>query len=203
MPAAKTTIAPTFFAAPADLRRWFKKNHAKASELWVGYYKKGTGKKSVTWPESVDEALSVGWIDGVRKSIDDERYMIRFTPRRQGSNWSAVNLRRVKALTEEGRMLPAGVAAFESRDAKKAELYSFEQRATPKFSRQELTEFKASAEAWRFFQKQPPGYRKLTTFWVMSAKRDATRQRRLALLIADSAAGRRIDMLGPRKTAAS
>jgi uncharacterized protein YdeI (YjbR/CyaY-like superfamily) len=198
MPGTKhAAIKPTFFASAAELRRWFKKNHAKETELWIGYYKKGTGKKSVTYPESVDEALCVGWIDGVRKSIDDESYMNRFTPRRQGSHWSAVNLRRVRELTEEGRMLPAGLKAHEARDPKKAGLYSFEQRSAITFGRQELSEFKASIEAWRFFQQQPPGYRKLATFWVMSAKREATRQRRLAALIADSAGGRRLDALRP------
>ena len=162
--------------------------------MWVGFYKRSSGKASVTWPESVDEALSVGWIDGIRKRIDDEAYTIRFTPRRKGSIWSRVNIRRVEALTEEGRMLPAGIAAFEARLATRSAIYSYEQPAPvehvldPSFRRA----LGANKAAWTFFSAQPPGYRKLVTKWIMTAKRDETRQSRLRTLITTSARKRRL-----------
>ena len=186
--------APTFFPTPADFRRWLKKSHRSQDALWVGYWKKGTGKPSLTWPESVDEALCYGWIDGVRKSVDDEAYMIRFTPRRRGSIWSRVNLKRVAVLIEEDRMAPAGLAAYEARDPAKSGVYSFE-REEARLSREQEQEFKRNAEAWRFWKAQQPGYRKLSTHWVVSAKREETRARRLATLIEDSANGRRIGLL--------
>jgi len=160
----------------------------------VGFRKKATGKPSITWPESVDEALCYGWIDGIRKSIDDEAYMIRFTPRRTGSIWSRVNLERVAALIAEGRMAAAGLAAYEARDPKKSGIYSFE-RAEARLSREQEREFKRNEEAWRFWRAQPPGYRKQATWWVVSAKREETRARRLARLIDDSANGLRIKEL--------
>jgi uncharacterized protein YdeI (YjbR/CyaY-like superfamily) len=181
-----------FFATPDEWRRWLEKNHARATELWVSFHKKGSGTPSITWPESVDEALCFGWIDGIRKSIDEHRYRIRFTPRKKGSNWSRVNIARVAALTKEGRMHPAGLAAFEARVPEKSGVYSFEQREAatlgPEFERR----FRANPKAWAFFASQPPYYRRTATFWVMSAKQETTRARRLATLIADSAAGRRI-----------
>jgi uncharacterized protein YdeI (YjbR/CyaY-like superfamily) len=185
---------PTYFDTPAALRRWLAKHHASADELWVGYWKKSTGVASVTWPETVDEALCVGWIDGIRKSVDAERYKIRFTPRRAGSHWSAVNLRRVAVLIEEGRMRPSGLAAYEARDPAKSGRYSFEQEKAA-FTAAQRKRFQADPDAWAFFQSQPPGYRRTATWWVISAKRDDTRDRRLATLIADSAAGRRIKQL--------
>jgi uncharacterized protein YdeI (YjbR/CyaY-like superfamily) len=190
---------PTFFATPTDFRRWLKKHHRSETELWVGFHKKKTGRASLTWPESVDEALCFGWIDGVRKSIDAESYVIRFTPRKIGSTWSTVNTRRAEELIRVGRMQPAGLRAFEARDAKKSGIYSFEQRKKARLSRAAEKEFKANRAAWRFFEAQPPWYRWTAVFWVVSAKREATRARRLQTLIEDSAAGRRI---GPLRRAA-
>ena len=171
------------------------KHHADTPELWVGFYKKDSGRASITWPESVDEALCVGWIDGLRKSIDARSYMIRFTPRKSGSIWSAVNTRRAKELIEQARMLPAGVRAFAGRDPKKTNLYSFEQRSAARFDEGLEKRFKARAKAWKFFQSQPEGYRRVATFYVMSAKQEQTRLRRLDTLIRDSAAGLRIGLL--------
>lgn len=181
----------TYFESPAAFRRWLTRHHARAAELWVGYWKKGTDHPSLTWPESVDEALCFGWIDGIRRSVDAERYTIRFTPRRAGSAWSAVNVRRVAALTAEGRMKPAGLKAFEARTEDRSGLYSFEQRGS------ELPEpyaglFRRHKAAWAFYQAQPPFYRKAANWWVVSAKLEATRRKRLHTLIADSANGLRI-----------
>ena len=181
-----------FFETPEEWRRWLEQNHARATEVWVGMYRKGSGTPSITWPQAVDEALCFGWIDGIRKSIDETRYKNRFTPRKKGSNWSQVNIARVAALTKEGRMAPAGQAAFEARDPKKSGVYSFEQREAPTLGAAFERQFRANAKAWAFFQGQAPYYRRVATFWVVSAKQQATRERRLATLIEDSAAGRRI-----------
>lgn len=180
-----------FFRSPPDLRRWFDRHHASASELWVGFHKKDSGRPSVTWPESVDEALCVGWIDGIRKRLDDSSYTIRFTPRRAGSIWSAVNIRRAEALVAEGRMRPAGAKAFAARKENRSGVYSYEQR------RDQLDEpyntlLKKNEAAWTFFQVQPPSYRKAVWWWVVSGKTEATRLRRLDKLIAASARGRRV-----------
>lgn len=185
----------TFFETPANFRRWLKKHHETATELWVGFHKKASGRPSITWPESVDEALCFGWIDGIRKKLDEESYVIRFTPRQPRSTWSAVNTRRVTELIEAGRMQPAGLRAFERRDPARSGVYSFEQREHAKLSPSQEKQFRAHKTAWAFFQAQPPGYRKIVTFWVTSAKQEATRERRLQLLIRDSAAGRRIGLL--------
>lgn len=185
----------TFFATPAEWRRWLEKNHASATELSVGFYKKGSGRPSITWPEAVDEALCFGWIDGVRRTIDDESYRIRFTPRRARSIWSAVNVKRVAALQQEGRMTEAGLRAFGARSEARTAVYSFEQKRDPAFSAADAKRFRSNAAAWKFFQAQPPSYRRPATWWVISAKQEATRERRLATLIADSAAGRRIKHL--------
>jgi uncharacterized protein YdeI (YjbR/CyaY-like superfamily) len=184
----RSPSAATFFPTPAAFRRWLRRHHASAEELWVGYYKKATGRPSITWPESVDEALCFGWIDGIRKSIDDQAYMIRFTPRRSGSNWSAVNLKRVEVLIAEGRMAASGVAAYEARDPVKSPAYSFE-NGRARLSRAQEREFRQDPDAWAFWKAQPPGYRKQATWWVVSAKREGTRARRLATLIEDSARG--------------
>ena len=184
---------PRFFATPAAFRQWLQKNHDSVSELWVGFWKKGTGKASITWPESVDQALCFGWIDGIRKSIDTESYMIRFTPRKRGSVWSAVNTKRAHELTELGLMQPAGERAFAQRDEEKTKQYSFE-RTDVELSQAQQKQFRANRKAWQFWQSQPPSYRKTATWYVISAKQEATRERRLARLIADSEAGRR---LGP------
>jgi uncharacterized protein YdeI (YjbR/CyaY-like superfamily) len=187
-------MKPTFFAAPAAFRRWLEKNHDTARELWVGFHKKDSGKPSITWPQSVDQALCFGWIDGVRKSVTPDSYMIRFTPRKSGSIWSTVNTKRAKELTKLGQMHDAGLQAFAARDAKKTKQYSYE-RETAALDPALEKRFRAKRKAWAFFQKQPPGYRKIASFFVMSAKQEATRLRRLDRLIADSEAGQRIGLL--------
>jgi len=181
----------TFFESPADFRRWLEKHAATAQELWIGYYKRGSGKPSITWPESVDEALCVGWIDGIRKSLDEDRYTIRFTPRRAGSNWSLVNVGRVAELEKAGRMRPAGRRVFQDRDEERARRYSYEQR-TAKLAAEYENKLKAVPRAWEFFRSQAPWYQRTMSLWVMSAKQEATRMRRLDRLIADSAQGQRI-----------
>lgn len=180
---------PTFFPTPTDFRAWLVANHATESELLVGFYKKATGRPSITWPESVDQALCYGWIDGIRRRIDDESYSIRFTPRKRGSNWSLVNVRRVWELIELELMEPAGLAAFEARDPAKAGEYSYENRP-PGLDEPYETQLRANAAAWDYWEAQPAHYRRGTAHWVMSAKREETRQKRLATLIADSEAGR-------------
>jgi uncharacterized protein YdeI (YjbR/CyaY-like superfamily) len=188
-------MEPMYFASPAELRAWFEANHETATELQVGIWKKATGVPSVTWSEAVDEALCFGWIDGVRHSVDADRYTNRFTPRRRGSNWSAVNVAKVAALTREGRMRPAGIRAFEARSDAKTGVYSFEQRNDAKLTRAQERRFRADPDAWEYFQAAPPGYRRTATWWVVSAKQEATRERRLTQLIEDSRAGRRIKQL--------
>jgi uncharacterized protein YdeI (YjbR/CyaY-like superfamily) len=178
-----------FFKTPEDFRKWLEKHHEVARELWVGYYKKDSGRPSMTWPESVDEALCFGWIDGIRKSVDRESYKIRFTPRRARSIWSAVNIKRVEELAREGRMRPAGERAFAARVENRSGIYAYEQRQT------ELVEpygerLRRNRAAWKFFQAQTASYRKAAIWWVLSAKREETRLKRLETLIADSAAGR-------------
>jgi uncharacterized protein YdeI (YjbR/CyaY-like superfamily) len=187
---------PIFFASPQEFRRWLDKHHAKETELWVGYYKTKTGKPSLTWPQSVDQALCYGWIDGLRRSLGEESYMIRFTPRSAKSIWSALNIKRAKELTAEGQMKPAGLKAFEAKDEKLTNKYSFE-RANAALEPEHEKLFRKNKSAWKWFSEQPPGYRKIATFWVVDAKRPETRARRLAELIADCAAGRKIRGLRP------
>jgi uncharacterized protein YdeI (YjbR/CyaY-like superfamily) len=188
-------LTPRFFKTPAAFRAWLVRHHKKQRELLVGLHKRGSGKASITWPESVDEALSFGWIDGVRRRIDEASYSIRFTPRNPGSTWSAVNLKRVRALLKAGRMRPAGLKVFQERDRKKSGLYSFEQRhqirLPPRFEKR----LRASKRAWAYFCGQAPWYQRTAAFWVTSAKQEATRLRRLAVLIACSGKGRRIGPL--------
>jgi uncharacterized protein YdeI (YjbR/CyaY-like superfamily) len=179
----------TFFATPAHFRDWLEEHHHRNTELLVGFYKKGSGKPSITWPESVDAALSFGWIDGVRRRIDDETYSIRFTPRKARSVWSAVNIRRVEELRRLGLMRPAGIKAFEARLAERSAIYSFEQQNIAFESAQER-QFRANKAAWTFFQAQAPWYQRAATWWVVSAKREETKVKRLATLIADSSAKR-------------
>ncbi len=189
---------PEFFPTQKDFRQWLEEHHDKVDELWVGYYKKATGTPSITWPESVDEALCFGWIDGIRKSIDEASYKIRFTPRRPGSLWSAVNLKRVAELIELDLMRPAGTAVFEKRDVKKIERYSYEResvRINPGYEKK----IKENPEAWAFFQKLPPSAKKATVWWLMSAKREETRLRRLDVLIQCSQEGQRIPSLRRNK----
>jgi uncharacterized protein YdeI (YjbR/CyaY-like superfamily) len=195
-PDHQVTIKPVFFVNEAGFRKWLQTNHATADEVWVGFYKKHTGKPTVTYKEAVDQALCFGWIDGIRKSIDDESYMNRFTPRRKGSNWSSVNIKRAQELIADGLMKPAGAAAFAVRDESRTGRYSFE-RENVAFSLAQLKQFKKNREAWRFFEEQPPSYRKLVTHWVTSAKQPATQERRLAQLMKDSAAGQRIAAMRP------
>lgn len=185
----------TFFDSPAAFRAWLEEHHEMAKELWVGFYKKSSGRPSITWPESVDEALCVGWIDGIRKSVDEISYTIRFTPRKPRSNWSAVNVARVAELTRLGRMRPAGRKAFEERTEEKTGIYSYEQRHTAQFEAAQEQQFRANQPAWDFFQAQPAGYRQMATWWVVSAKKEVTRLKRLATLIEDSAQGRTIAQL--------
>jgi uncharacterized protein YdeI (YjbR/CyaY-like superfamily) len=183
-------MTPMFFRSQAAFRAWLTKNHATTQELLVAYYKKSSGKPSMTWPESVDEALCFGWIDGIRKRLDDDSYTIRFTPRRPRSIWSAVNIGRAHALIDERKMRPAGRAAFEVREENRSGIYSYEQRSAtlPEPYARRIRQHKAACS---FFQAQPPSYRKAIGWWVVSAKKEETRLKRLAKLIDDSAHGRR------------
>ena len=190
-------MEPRFFATPAELRAWFEAHHADAGELLVGYYKRGTGRPSITWPESVDEALCFGWIDGVRRRIDDESYSIRFTPRRARSIWSAVNIRRAGELIERGRMTASGLAAFEARDEARSAVYSYEQRQRAALEPEQEQRFRANATAWEWFQGRTPSWQQAAIYWVTSAKKAETRERRLATLISDAAAGRMPKALTP------
>jgi uncharacterized protein YdeI (YjbR/CyaY-like superfamily) len=184
-------MSPKFFKTPAAFRKWLAANHNKSKELWVGYYKKDTGKLSITWPESVDEALCFGWIDGIRKKFDDESYVIRFTPRKPESIWSAVNIRNVERLSKEKRMTEAGLKAYSLRKEFRSGIYSYEQRPT-ELVEPYASQFKKNKAAWKFFQAQPPGYRKLMTWFIVSAKTEETRLKRLARLIEWSAKGLRL-----------
>lgn len=185
------SLKPRFFKTPSDFRKWLAAHHSSETELWVGFYKKDSGKASITWPQSVDEALCFGWIDGIRKNIDQVSYKIRFTPRKQRSTWSAVNLKRVPELIEQGLMDEAGLKAFAARQEKRSGIYSYEQRS-PELPAQYAKKLKKNVAAWKFFQAQPPSYRKAVNWWVVSAKQEETRLKRLDRLIDDSAAGRRI-----------
>ena len=182
---------PKFFKTPAAFHKWLAANHARSKELWVGFYKKNSGKPSIDWPQSVDEALCFGWIDGLRKSIDEESYKIRFSPRKSGSIWSAVNIRNVERLIEEKRMQAAGMKAYEARKENRSGIYSYEQRS-PELIEPYLGKLKRNKAAWRFFQAQPPSYRKVMNWWVVSAKQEGTRLKRIQKLIDESAQGRRM-----------
>lgn len=192
-------MKPRFFPTPPDFRDWLAKHHDSAQELWVGFHKKGSGKPSITWPESVDVALCFGWIDGLRKSVDKTSYMIRFTPRKATSTWSAINIKRVAVLKKSGLMHAAGLAAFVIRDEKKSAIYAYEQRHGAQFGDAYEKRFRANQEGWEFFQAQPPWYRRTATYWVISAKREETRSKRLASLIEDSANQRTIRELRRKK----
>jgi uncharacterized protein YdeI (YjbR/CyaY-like superfamily) len=190
-----------FFATPEELRDWFDANHATAGELWLGYYKKASGRPSVEWSQVVDEALCVGWIDGVRKRVDDEVSVQRLTPRRKGSTWSAINVAKVAVLTAEGRMRPAGLAAFEARTDGNTAIYSYE-RPPSSLTDDELARFQADQAAWADWERRPASYRRVATHWITSAKQASTRERRLATLIEDSRAGRPLKQLAwSRKSA--
>ncbi len=186
---------PIFFATPSGFRAWLEEHHDSVTELWIGFYKKGSGKQSITHLEAVDEALCFGWIDGVRKGIDDVSYTNRFTPRKPRSNWSAVNIKRVEELTRLGLMHPAGLKAFEQRTEARSGVYASEQPDDIRLDGAHEEQFRANAEAWEFFQAQPAGYRKNAIWWVVNAKKAETRLKRLATLIDDSQHGRRIALL--------
>ncbi len=191
-------MKPVFFATPEEFRAWLDAHHGSATELLMGLYKKGSGRPSITWPEAVDEALCFGWIDGVRQRIDDASYMNRFTPRKPNSNWSAVNVRRAEELNQQRRMRAAGLKAFRERREDKTATYSYEQRHQAKLDPVQERKFRSKKRAWEWFQTQPEGYRTTAVYWVMSAKRPETRERRLDTLIEDSAKGRRVQPLRPR-----
>lgn len=182
----------TFFADAVGFRAWLEQNHAGAGELVVGFHKKDAGLASIDWPQAVDEALCFGWIDGVRKRIDERSYQIRFTPRRAGSIWSAVNIARVEALAAEGRMQPAGLTAFARRSEAKSVVYAYEQAQDANLAKAEEAEFRRHPQAWAFLQAQAPSWRKKVLWWVVSAKQAATRERRLLQLIAACGEGRRL-----------
>ena len=184
-------MKPEFFQTPADFGTWLEKNHATASELWVGFYKKDSGKPSITWPESVDQALCFGWIDGIRKGVDEISYQIRFTPRRRGSIWSAINIKRAKELVRQKQMRPTGLKAFAARIENKSGIYSYEQRST-ELSQPYAKLLKKNKAASNFFEKQPPSYRKMIGWWIISAKKEETRMARLAKLLSESAKGKRL-----------
>ena len=180
-----------FLTSSAELREWFEKNGSSATEVWIGFYKKSSSQKGITYKEAVDEALCFGWIDGVRKGIDDISYTNRFSPRKARSIWSDVNIKRVGELSELGLMRPAGLKAFEVRDQNKAKSYSYEEDNRALAGAYE-EQFQANPKAWDYFQAQPPGYRKVANWWVMSAKREETRQKRLAMLIEASESSQRL-----------
>jgi uncharacterized protein YdeI (YjbR/CyaY-like superfamily) len=180
-----------YFKSANDFRGWLEKNHATKQELWVGYYKRSSKQPGMTWPESVDEALCFGWIDGIRKRVDDLRYTIRFTPRRRGSIWSAVNMKRARELSDQGLMMSPGVAAFDARKENRSGIYSYEQRSASLGGLYE-EKLRQNKAAWDFFYAQPPSYRKAVGWWIVSAKQEATRQKRLQKLIEESANKKRL-----------
>jgi uncharacterized protein YdeI (YjbR/CyaY-like superfamily) len=188
----------TFFKSAEEFRRWLDKNHDKQQELLLGFYKKASGRGGITHREALDEALACGWIDGVVKSLDDASYTIRFSPRKAKSIWSLVNIKRVGELTKLGRMRPSGLKAFEARDLKRAKLYSYERKAS-KLGPELEKKFRANKKAWEFFQAQPPGYQSVISWYVISAKQEETRLRRLERLIKDSENGRRVGILERKK----
>jgi uncharacterized protein YdeI (YjbR/CyaY-like superfamily) len=183
-----------FFESSAELRDWLMKHADTESELWIGFHRKSTGKPSVSWQDVVDQVLCFGWIDGIRKSIDGEDFAQRVTPRKKGSNWSAINIRRIGELRREGLVQPSGLRAFEAREAAKSGTYSYE-HPNLELDAESESRLRANDEAWMFFQSQPPSYRRPATWWVISAKKEETRRRRLETLIEDSAAGRRVGPL--------
>jgi len=189
-------MEPVFFANLGKFRKWLAANHDKKDEILLKFYKKGAGKPSMAIAEAVEQALCFGWIDGILRNTGPDNFVLRFTPRRKGSLWSEVNIKRVKRLARQGLMQPAGLKAFEERDKAKARFYSYEQRSKG-LSKDLEVEFRKQKGAWQFFSAQPPGYQRTITFWVMSAKQEETRHKRLARLIAVSAQNQRVDLLAP------
>jgi uncharacterized protein YdeI (YjbR/CyaY-like superfamily) len=192
-----TPVKPRYFPSAASFRRWLGAHHAGETELWVGFHKKASGRTSLTWEESVDAALCFGWIDGLRKSVDPLRYVIRFSRRKARSIWSVRNIARVRELMRLKVMAPMGLAAFRKMDRRRSAVYSFEQRRRARFSPGQARRFQENAPAWHFFRAQAPSYRRVVTFWVVSAKKEETRRRRLERAIAVSARRRRLDAFGP------
>ena len=188
------SVQPVYFKTPSEFRKWLFENHEKENELLVGFHKVNSNKPSITWSESVDEAICFGWIDGVRKSIDEERYCIRFTPRKPTSIWSAINIKKVEELTGKGLMHPSGTQAFKKRKEHKSRIYAYEKK--PETLRNDFEKnFKSNRKAWKFFQQMPPSYMRIAIHWVMSAKKEETKFRRLEQLIKDSEEGKRIKQL--------
>lgn len=190
-----------YFKSQAEFRQWLERNHDKSSELWVGLHKKNSNKPSVSYKEAVDEALCFGWIDGVRKSVNETSYTIRFTPRKPGSIWSRINIKRANELKEFGLIKPSGLRAFEGRDPKKADLYSFEnepRKLAPEFEKR----FKKNRKAWSFFEALPPFFKKTSVFWIMSAKKEETRLRRLKMFMDSCARGERLGVITGKKNEA-
>ena len=187
-----------FFATPDELRAWFERNHEQAPELLVGYWKKHTGRPTVSHPEAIEQALCFGWIDSIGRRIDEDRHQVRFTPRRKGSVWSAINIAKIAELTERGLMHPAGLRAFEERKPSRVAVYSHEQPADARLEEPQEARLRAEPAAWAWFTAQSAAYRRAAVHWVVSAKRTETRERRLAQLIADSAAGRTVPPLTRR-----
>jgi len=192
-------MKPKFFPSASAWHAWLDEHHEKQDELLVGFYKVGSGKASITWPEAVDGALCFGWIDGVRKSLGESSYVIRFTPRRAKSVWSAVNIKRVAELSASGLMRPRGVQAFELRTGNRSEIYAYEQRKGAKLEGAYEKQFRANQKAWKFFQAQPPWYQRTASWWVISAKKEETRLKRLGQLIEDSENARTIRELRRKK----
>jgi uncharacterized protein YdeI (YjbR/CyaY-like superfamily) len=186
-----------FFSSSSNFRAWLEAHHGNAPELWVGYHKKASGTPSITYPESVDQALCFGWIDGVRRSVDASRYTVRFTPRKPKSIWSTINTKRLQELIMLGVVTPTGLQVFQARDPKRSSLYSLEVASPRMLDDAYEKELKANKKACEFWQRQPPGYQRLASGWVMSAKREETRLRRLRMLIADSEKEKRLDLLSP------
>jgi uncharacterized protein YdeI (YjbR/CyaY-like superfamily) len=186
---------PIFFKSPQEFYAWLEEHHETETEVYVGMYKKHTGKRAMSWSEAVDQALCFGWIDGRANAIDADRYMQRFTPRRPGSNWSKINIAKVAKLREAGLMRPAGMKAFEARTEEKSGVYSFEQRHDAKLPDEYEQRVRANPAAWDYWEARPPGYRRTASHWVMSAKREETRERRLSQLIEDCASGQHVKPL--------
>jgi len=184
-------MKPTFFKTQQAFRKWLGQHHAEVAELWVGFHRRDSGKGGITYPQALDEALCFGWIDGLRKTVDESRYMVRFTPRKLDSIWSAINTRRVDELIAQGHMQKPGLAVFEGRDRKKSQRYSYE-RYNCRLGAAQERQFKVNPKAWEFFRTQAPWYQRTATWWVISAKREETRLKRLATLIAHSDKGRKI-----------
>lgn len=188
-----------YFKSASDFRQWLETNHASVRELWVGLYKKDSGRGGMTYAEAIDEALCFGWIDGLKKRVDNLSYTHRFTPRKPRSIWSRINIQHAERLTKAGRMMPAGLKAYAARDPMKSGVYSFE-NAVRKLALADERRFKADKTAWAFFQQQPPGYRRLAIWWVVRAKKKETRARRLAQLMADSGKARRLGQATGKKS---